>query len=434
MGATFASSVQVRLTEALARRTARKLTISNCLVMAVVLFAVLLILNVLFYVFGFTPIDSRSAYQTQVFIDEHQSSNDHTYGLSTSFIPVLYIKTADGELLNLHPTDEIPQDDVDTLLARDMPFGDSTFEIDGRFYRVHHTLCDAPITEGDQTYHVEEILLFRDITKEIVPRHRLIVASIVTYLLSLVAMIPAGYFMAKRDVTPIRDAWERQRQFSADASHKLKTPLAVMLANIEMVLRHPEHRVADETPALQTSLDHAYRMCNTLSDLLTLTQVEDGVVDHMYAVVDMGDMVEQMYEDFEQLAVQQKVELKVNTEKGALVLGDRDRLEELATVFVENAIHYTQPGGTISIECAPEGTCAVLVVADTGIGMDSETIAHVFDRFYRSERARQVNPQGTGLGLPIAQWIAERHGGRIDIESGKDEGTTVRVWLPLKND
>ena len=299
---------------------------------------------------------------------------------------------------------------------------------------MHHTLCDAPITEGDQTYHVEEILLFRDITKEIVPRHRLIVASIVTYLLSLVAMIPAGYFMAKRAVTPIRDAWERQRQFSADASHKLKTPLAVMLANIEMVLRHPEHRVADETPALQTSLDHAYRMCNTLSDLLTLTQVEDGVVDHMYAVVDMGDRVEQMYEDFEQLAVQQKVELKVNTEKGALVLGDRDRLEELATVFVENAIHYTQPGGTISIECAPEGACAVLVVADTGIGMDSETIAHVFDRFYRSERARQVNPQGTGLGLPIAQWIAERHGGRIDIESGKDEGTTVRVWLPLKND
>lgn len=434
MGTTVASSVQVRLTEALARKTARKLTISNCLVMAVVLFAVLLILNVLFYVFGLAPIDSRSDYQTQVFIDEHQSPDDHAYGLSTSFIPVLYIKTADGELLNLHPTDEIPQNDIDTLLARDMPFGDSTAEIDGRFYRVHHTLCDTPITEGDQTYHVEEILLFRDITKEIVPRHRLIVASIVTYLLSLVAMIPAGYFMAKRAVAPIRDAWEHQRQFSADASHKLKTPLAVMLANIEMVLRHPEHRVADETLALQTSLDHAYKMRNTLSDLLTLTQVEESVVDHMYSVVDMGDVVEQMHEGFEQLAIQQKVELKVSTEKGALVLGDRDRLEELATVFVENAIHYTQPGGTISIECAPEGKYAVLVIADTGIGMDSETIAHAFDRFYRSERAQQVNPQGTGLGLPIAQWIAGRHGGRIDIESRKDEGTTVRVWLPLKND
>lgn len=434
MGTTVASSVQVRLTEALARKTARKLTISNCLVMAVVLFAVLLILNVLFYVFGLAPIDSRSDYHTQVFIDEHQSPDDHAYGLSTSFIPVLYIKTADGELLNLHPTDEIPQNDIDTLLARDMPFGDSIAEIDGRFYRVHHTLCDVPITEGDQTYHVEEILLFRDITKEIVPRHRLIVASIVTYLLSLVAMIPAGYFMAKRAVAPIRDAWERQRQFSADASHKLKTPLAVMLANIEMVLRHPEHRVADETLALQTSLDHAYKMRNTLSDLLTLTQVEESVVDHMYSVVDMGDVVEQMHEGFEQLAIQQKVELKVSTEKGALVLGDRDRLEELATVFVENAIHYTQPGGTISIECAPEGKYAVLVIADTGIGMDSETIAHAFDRFYRSERAQQVNPQGTGLGLPIAQWIAGRHGGRIDIESRKDEGTTVRVWLPLKND
>lgn len=432
MDGTLSSGVQVRLTEALARKTARKLAVSNCLVMAVVLLGFLLVLNVLFYAFGYRPIDERSAYQAQVFIDEHQSAENHTYGLSTSFIPVLYIKTVDGELLNLHPTSEIAADDMAALLARDVPLGDSTVEIDGRFYRMHRELRDATIVEGNAEYQIDELLLLRDVTKEVTPRRSLTAISIVTYLASLVVMIPVGYFMAKRSVAPIRDAWERQRQFSADASHKLKTPLAVMLANIEMVLRHPEHRVAEEAPALETCLEHAYKMRNTLSDLLTLTQAEDSMVEHMCTIVDMGDVVEQMYEGLGQLAAQRGVELRVSTDEGALVVGDTDRLEELVTVFVENAIQYTRPGGAVSISCRPEGKWVVLVVEDTGIGMGPEAVAHAFDRFYRSESARQVNPQGTGLGLPIAQWIAGRHGGHIDIESAEGKGTTVRVRLPLK--
>ena len=432
METMLSHGVQVRLTEALARKTARKLAISNCLIMAVILLGFLVVLNVLFYAFGYSSIDTRSSYQAQVFIDEHQSAEDHAYGLSTSFIPVLYIKTTDGELLNLHPTNEIPAADIAVLLARDIPLGDSTVSIDGRYYRMHRELRDATIVEGDATYPIEELLLLRDVTKEVAPRRSLIVISVITYLASLVVMIPVGYFMAKRSVAPIRDAWERQRQFSADASHKLKTPLAVMLANIEMVLRHPEHQVAEEAPALETCLEHAYKMRNTLSDLLTLTQAEDSMVDHMCTVVDLGDVVEQMYESLGQLAVQQGVELKVNTDEGALVLGDSDRLEELVTVFVENAIQYTRPGGTVSISCRPEGKWVVLVVEDTGIGMEPEAVAHAFDRFYRSERARQINPKGTGLGLPIAQWIAGRHGGRIDIASETDKGTTIRVMLPLK--
>lgn len=171
-------------------------------------------------------------------------------------------------------------------------------------------------------------------------------------------------------------------------------------------------------------------MRNTLSDLLTLTQVEDSMLDHIDTVVDLGDVVEQLYEGLGQLAVQQGVGLAVDTQEGALVLGDCDRLEELVTVFVENAIQYTAAGGEVSVDCRPEGKWAVLTVRDTGMGMDPETVAHVFDRFYRSEQARQVNPHGTGLGLPIAEWIANRHGGRIDIASERERGTTVRVLLP----
>ena len=424
------AGVQVKPTEALTRRTARKFAISNFLILAVVLLAFIVVLNVWSYMYSYGHIDARSNYQVQTFIDEHQSAEDHTYGLSKSFIPVLYIKTADDELLNLHPTDDIPPADIERLLEYPAPFGDSTAEVDGRSYRIHREHRDAAIVEGPTTYQVDEVRLFRNITEETALRRNLISMSIATYLVSLVAMAPVGYFMAKRSMVPIRDAWERQRQFSADASHKLKTPLAVILANTEMALRHPEHRIADEAPALEASLAHAYKMRNTLSDLLTLTQVEDSMLDHMDTVVDLGDVVEQLYEGLGQLAVQQGVGLAVDTQEGALVLGDCDRLEELVTVFVENAIQYTAAGGEVSVDCRPEGKWAVLTVRDTGMGMDPETVAHVFDRFYRSEQARQVNPQGTGLGLPKAEWIASRHGGRIDIASERGRGTTVRVLLP----
>lgn len=126
------AGVQVKPTEALTRRTARKFAISNFLILAVVLLAFIVVLNVWSYMYSYGHIDARSNYQVQTFIDEHQSAEDHTYGLSKSFIPVLYIKTADGELLNLHPTDDIPPADIEQLLEYPAPFGDSTAEVDGR--------------------------------------------------------------------------------------------------------------------------------------------------------------------------------------------------------------------------------------------------------------------------------------------------------------
>ena len=107
-GHAMTAGVQVKPTEALTRRTACKFAISNFLILAVVLIAFIVVLNVWSYMYSYGHIDARSNYQVQTFIDEHQSAEDHTYGLSKSFIPVLYIKTADGELLNLYPTDDIP--------------------------------------------------------------------------------------------------------------------------------------------------------------------------------------------------------------------------------------------------------------------------------------------------------------------------------------
>ncbi len=425
------SDAQKSATEALVRRTVRKFAVFSFLIMAVVLLAFVLLLNVWSRTYSNAHIDARSRYQVETFVSEHRSSGEHTYGLSTSFIPVVYIELDDGTFLNLHPTDDIPSADLATLLAREVTPGDSSVTINGRVYRVHYEREDVDIHEGDELYHARGLLLLRDISTETDLSATLGEMSVIAYLVSLVAIAPIGYFMARRSVVPLRDAWERQRQFSADASHKLKTPLAVILANVEMVLRHPEHRVADEAPALEATLENAGKMRNTLGDLLTLTQVEDGIADHVDTVVDLGDVAEQLYEDLGQLAAKKGVRFEIGTDRGALVLGDQDRLEEMATVFIENAIHYTPSGGEVSVDCRPVGKHVVLTVCDTGMGMDAQTVARVFDRFYRADGARDANPQGTGLGLPIAQWIVERHGGRIEIASKPGEGTTVRVLLPL---
>jgi signal transduction histidine kinase len=115
-----------------------------------------------------------------------------------------------------------------------------------------------------------------------------------------------------------------------------------------------------------------------------------------------------------------------------MVEGDPDRLKQLTLILLDNAIKYTPEGGSIVVELRRQGGSAELVVRDSGVGIRPDELPHVFERFYRGEAARKLDPQGTGLGLPIALWVASQHGGDLSIESQPGQGTTVRVRLPLR--
>ncbi len=223
-------------------------------------------------------------------------------------------------------------------------------------------------------------------------------------------------------------SFDRQTRFTADASHELRTPLSILLTQVELALKKdrtaPEYR---ET--LETCLRAAQRMRATVEGLLTLARADAGEIRLAREPVDLKPLVEETLSLLAPLALDRRVAVAAEAVP-LVVAGDRERLREVAANLVANAIRYNREGGRVDVRLSRENGSAVLSVADTGIGIPEADRAHLFERFYRVDKARSREMGGSGLGLAIAKWIVEAHGGTIGVESREGEGTTFTVTLP----
>jgi heavy metal sensor kinase len=227
----------------------------------------------------------------------------------------------------------------------------------------------------------------------------------------------------------LESSFEQQVRFTADASHELRTPLSVILAHIELALGRP--RTAEEyREALATCDRAAGRMKALVEDLLTLARADAGQLDLEPVPVDLGSIAEECVDLLDALASRRGIRLDVSAGR-AVVAGDADRLTQVATNLITNAILYNRLGGRVVVTAAAEGNEAVLTVADTGAGIPEEDLPLLFQRFYRADPARSRKHGGSGLGLAICRSIVEAHGGRIAVTSRPGAGTTVTVRLPL---
>ena len=245
---------------------------------------------------------------------------------------------------------------------------------------------------------------------------------IVFFLLSLV--------FSKWALKPVEEAWEAQKQFVTDASHELKTPLTVILANIAILQAHPERTIASESKWLESTQSEAERMEGLVGEMLTLAQVE-ARVDAPFEPVDLSDMVAGTTLQFESVAFEQNFKLESNIHEGITVQGDPERLRKLVDTLIENASKYVNEGGTVSVILARENKNASLRVSNTGSYIQPDDLKRVFDRFYRTDKARAGDTGGFGLGLAIAREIARSHKGDIAAESSKESGTTFVATIPL---
>ena len=225
-------------------------------------------------------------------------------------------------------------------------------------------------------------------------------------------------------------AFARQTQFTADASHELRTPLAIVRTNAELSLN--KERTPEEYRAtLTTCVDAAKRMSAIVDGLLTLAR-SDANVEVPRRPVQLDQIATDAVEALRAVAQSQSVTL--DTKMQAMkVTGDADALGRLVTNLVGNAIKFNKPGGRVLVSVGPNKTGVELVVADNGIGIPKSDMDHVFERFYRADKARTRATGGAGLGLAICQAVVESHGGKIEVESQADKGTTFTVHLP-KND
>lgn len=226
----------------------------------------------------------------------------------------------------------------------------------------------------------------------------------------------------------LEGAYQVQKQFVADASHELRAPLTAIQGNLELIRRHPDRPVAEQHEAVEEADREAQRLSRLVADLLSLARADAGIGIRRQRV-ELDRVVLEAIATARRMSRGQSVELAAL--EPALVEGDEDRLKELLLVLLDNALKYTPPGGQVIVNLCRHGAAAEVTVRDTGVGIPEEDVPHVFERFYRADPARGRDPAGTGLGLPIARWIAGQHGGEIELKSQPDKGTTVTVKLPL---
>ncbi|MGE3073733.1 MAG: sensor histidine kinase [Dehalococcoidia bacterium] len=245
----------------------------------------------------------------------------------------------------------------------------------------------------------------------------------------LVAAAAGGLWLAGVALRPIRVSYERQQRFVSDASHELRTPLAVLRANSELLQRHPEDTIARNMEQVDAITEEAESMTKLVEDLLLLARADEGAANLAHDPVALGALVEELGRKMEPLAGERQILLRVDAEP-VEVDGDRARLRQLGTILLDNALKYTQPGGRVDLKCTQSGKWVELSVADTGPGIPTEEQSKIFDRFVRADSARTRATGGAGLGLAIAKWIAEAHGGRISVESEPGNGAKFTVRLP----
>jgi heavy metal sensor kinase len=224
-------------------------------------------------------------------------------------------------------------------------------------------------------------------------------------------------------------AFQRQRQFSADASHELRTPLAIITSQIDVALEQP--RSAKQYAAvLQGLRSESERMSELLGQLLSLSRADAGREHLTKEAVSLDELAAEVAAQLAPVAQANGVELKVDASDPIVIPGDQTYLIRLVMNLLDNALKFTPAGGRVIVAVKSESPWAVVSVSDTGVGIPAEHLPHVFERFYRVDKARSRAAGGAGLGLAICDWIAGAHGGRIEVISAPGRGSTFSVFLP----
>jgi heavy metal sensor kinase len=225
-------------------------------------------------------------------------------------------------------------------------------------------------------------------------------------------------------------AFQEVRQFTADASHELQTPLTILKGEIEVGLRSPR-RPEEYQAILRSALEETDRIARLVEGLLLLSRSDAGVLRMDRRPVDLKNLIEEVIQQVQPLAGLHSIKLRTGPLELAEIQGDPDHLRRLLRNLVDNGIKYTPSGGRVEISLRRDEKFAIVQVSDTGIGIAKEDQEKVFRRFYRTAAARAQGESGAGLGLAIARSIVEAHGGRIQVESAVSKGSLFTILLPL---
>ncbi|WP_019501337.1 two-component system sensor histidine kinase RppB [Pseudanabaena sp. PCC 6802] len=258
--------------------------------------------------------------------------------------------------------------------------------------------------------------------------------------ISMLLVGGASWWLAGKAMRPVYSSYQQIQQFTADAAHELRTPIAVICAAVEMALATSPSLESEADSTLQTVERQSRRLSQLVQDLLLLSRMDRQEQQDRpsppikFQSCCLNDLIGDLVEELADIAIAAKISLgqDIQVDYPLLVLGNEERLYRLVANLITNAIQYTLPGGQVKVILKREDRYAVIQVHDTGIGIALQDQPHIFDRFYRVSSDRSRATGGSGLGLAIAQAIAQAHQGSIQVKSQMGKGSTFTVRLPLK--
>lgn len=248
--------------------------------------------------------------------------------------------------------------------------------------------------------------------------------------LGIIVYFLFSLFLARIALRPVEDSWKKQKQFVADASHELKTPLSVILANTDILASHKEETVESQMKWVENTRAEAVRMAELVNQLLFLAKNDDGLKVQMQDV-NFSNCVEGIVLGYDAVFYEKQHKFSYEVTPDVWVVGNEGQLKQLVTILLDNANKYSKGEGNITLRLQNNGKHCTLTVANDSEQLSEEQLSHLFDRFYTVDNSRNKNNGGNGLGLNIAQVICQTHNGsiRVSCENGR---TAFDVTLPLK--
>ncbi|MBM6768639.1 HAMP domain-containing sensor histidine kinase [Bacillus cereus] len=275
----------------------------------------------------------------------------------------------------------------------------------------------------------EIVQIVRDITAEERMLNTLFLILVIGCSIGSLCAIGIGFFLAGRALVPIQSSWEKQQQFVSDASHELRTPLAVIQSKTDVLFQSPSATIEEKAMDISTISKECRRLSKLVSNLLLLARSDSNQIEMDKKIFELDKLLEEIVAPYKEIASYQEKEMMLKVERGVSFMGDRERIHQMMVILLDNAMKYTNEGGHIQIDCTQTSSSIRIQVKDDGIGVKEEDIPKLFDRFYQGDKARSTS-EGAGLGLSIANWIVEKHYGKISVESKWGDGTCFEVIFP----
>ena len=271
-------------------------------------------------------------------------------------------------------------------------------------------------------------IVFADTATEAATMKSLAYSSLIIFLAAMLVFLGISILLSRWAIRPVAKAWDQQRQFVADASHELKTPLAVIMANAEL-LQNGQTPEVDKKRFSENILSMTYQMRTLVENMLEMARVDNGTVKMNFDRLDMSQLVSDAVLSFQLLYEEKQLGLCCCVAEGISVHGSEQHLYQVMDVLLDNALKYSAPRGTVRVALTAAGRNCLLSVESPGEPLSGEDLKNIFKRFYRADKARAMNGS-YGLGLSIAETVVRSHKGKIWAESGS-EGNTFYVQLPV---